>query len=251
MSHASGVTVEGIIERIDAWRGRPVSIRAPDERTHQRELPCRRGRPGVRRADPGRVHRAPGDRPRERAPQRRVAAALGIGPAILHHFPDSEATVAEFLHGRPMSNDSLQEPGMPARIAATLRVLHGGPRFLRDFDMPSLAERYRALAERRGYGLPAGYRARRAAIDRISAALAGRPRRHGAVPQRPPGRQLHRAGRAAPPGGLGVQRQRRPDVRAREHVSRAGLRRRPGDGSSARRTSAARLHLSSGASGST
>jgi thiamine kinase-like enzyme len=79
-----------------------------------------------------------------------------------------------------MSNESLQEPGMPARIAATLRVLHGGPRFLHDFDMLALAERYRALAEGRGYGLPAGHRARRATVDRIAAVLAGRW--HPAVP---------------------------------------------------------------------
>jgi thiamine kinase-like enzyme len=175
MSHASGVTVEGIIERIDAWRGRPVSI-----------VPLTKGLTNANyRVDvDGRafVVRIPGastellaiDRVNE-LHNARIAAALGIGPAVLHHFADGDVTVAEFLHGRPMSNDSLQESGMPARIAATLRVLHGGPRFLRDFDMPALAERYRVLAERRGYGLPSGYRARRAAVDRISAALAGRP----------------------------------------------------------------------------
>ena len=38
---------------------------------------------------------------------------------------------------------------MPGRIAATLRILHGGPRFLRDFDMLALAARYQALAEQR------------------------------------------------------------------------------------------------------
>ena len=175
MSHASGVTVEGIIERIDAWRGRPVSI-APLTKglTNANYRVDVDGRAFVVRIPGASTELLAIDRVNE-LHNARVAAALGIGPAILHHFPDSDATVAEFLHGRPMSNDSLQEPGMPARIAATLRVLHGGPRFLRDFDMPALAERYRVLAERRGYGLPAGYRARRAAVDRISAALAGRP----------------------------------------------------------------------------
>jgi thiamine kinase-like enzyme len=105
----------------------------------------------------------------------RIAAALGIGPAILHHFPESGATVAEFLHGRPMTNATLAEPGMPARIASTLRALHAGPRFLRDFDMLALAERYRALAERRGFPLPQGFAARRPVVDRIAAALAARP----------------------------------------------------------------------------
>jgi thiamine kinase-like enzyme len=173
MSQAGAVTVEGIVDRIDAWRGRPVSIR-----------PLTNGITNANyRVDVGDrafVVRIPGastellaiDRANE-LHNGRIAAALGIGPAIFHHFPDSGATVAEFLHGRPMSNETLQESGMPARIAATLRVLHGGPRFLRDFDMPALAERYRGLAEQRGFGLPAGYRTRRSTVTRIAAALAG------------------------------------------------------------------------------
>ena len=176
MSPAGAVTVEEIIGRIDAWRGRPVSIQPLTN--------------GITNAnyrvdvdDRAFVVRIPGastellaiDRANE-LHNGRIAAVLGIGPAILHHFPDSGATVAEFLHGRPMSNDTLQEPGMPTRIAATLRVLHGGPRFLRDFHMPSLAERYRALGEQRGYRLPAGYGSRRRSIERISSVLAGRGR---------------------------------------------------------------------------
>jgi thiamine kinase-like enzyme len=174
MSPAGAVGVEEIIGRVAAWRGRPVSIQ-----------PLTKGLTNANyRVDvDGRafVVRIPGastdllaiDRANE-LHNARVAAALGIGPKIVHHFPDCDATVGEFLHGRPMSNDSLKEPGMPARIAASLRVLHGGPRFLRDFDMPALAERYRHLAEQRGYALPSGHRARRLAVDRIAAALAGR-----------------------------------------------------------------------------
>jgi thiamine kinase-like enzyme len=110
----------------------------------------------------------------------RVAAGLGIGPTVLHHFPDSGATVIEFLHGRPMTNQTLSEPGMPGRIAATLRGLHGGPRFIRDFDMLALAERYRVLIERRGFPEPRGYQARRSAIREIGSALAAHPL--GSVP---------------------------------------------------------------------
>jgi thiamine kinase-like enzyme len=171
----SQVTVEEIIARIDAWRGRPVSIR-----------PLTNGITNANyRVDVNRrafVVRIPGastdllaiDRANE-LHNGRIAAALGIGPAILHHFPESGATVAEFLDGRPMTNATLAEPGMPARIAETLRTLHRGPRFLNDFDMLALAERYRALAHARGFPLSTGYAARRPVVERIGAALAAWP----------------------------------------------------------------------------
>jgi thiamine kinase-like enzyme len=175
MSHTGTVSVEEIVERIDAWRGRSVSIR-----------PLTNGLTNANYRvdvdDRAVVVRIPGvstellaiDRANE-LHSARIAAALGIGPKVLHHFPDSGVTVIEFLHGRPMTNASFAEAGMPGRIAATLRTLHGGPRFLRDFDMPELAERYRTVAERRGFPLPSGYRPRRSTIREIWGALAARP----------------------------------------------------------------------------
>jgi thiamine kinase-like enzyme len=175
MSHGETVTVEQIVGRVDAWRGRPVSI-----------CPLTNGITNANyRIDvDGRafVVRIPGastdllaiDRANE-LHSARVAAQLGIGPAVLHHFPDSGAVVIEFLHGRPMTNDTLSEPGMPARIAATLRALHAGPRFLLDFDMLALADRYRGVIERRGFALPSGHRTRQPAVEAIARALQAHP----------------------------------------------------------------------------
>ena len=175
MSHGGAVTVEEIIDRIDAWRGRPVSIRPlANGLTNANYRVDVDGQAFVVRIPGASTELLAIDRANE-LHSARVAAALGLGPAVLHHFPDSGATVAEFLHGRPMTNDALREPGMPGRIAATLRALHGGPRFLRDFDMLGLAETYRAVAERRGAPLPPTYRARRPAIQQIGVALAVRP----------------------------------------------------------------------------
>jgi len=175
MSQREAVTVEDIIARIDAWRGRPIEIR-----------PLTNGLTNANyRVDvdgQSFVVRIPGvstellaiDRENE-LHSARVAADLGIGPSVLHHFPGSGATVIEFLHGRPMTNDTLREAGMPGRIAATLRRLHGGPRFLRDFDMLALADRYRRVIEERGFPEPSGYRARRSTVREIGAALAAHP----------------------------------------------------------------------------
>jgi thiamine kinase-like enzyme len=175
MSQVGPVTVEEIVARVEAWRGRPVTIRSlPNGLTNANYR--------VDVEDRAFVVRIPGastallaiDRANE-LHNARVAASLGIGPAVLHHFPDSEATIVEFLHGRPMTNASLGEPGMPARIAATLCVLHGGPRFLRDFDMLEQGEEWRAVAEDRGFPLPTGFGLRRVAIGAIRQALNVRP----------------------------------------------------------------------------
>jgi len=175
MVNGGAVTIEEIIDRIDAWRGRPVSIRPlTNGLTNANYRVDVDGRAFVVRIPGASTELLAIDRANE-LHSARVAATLGIGPAILHHFPDSGATVIEFLHGRPMTNGTLQEPGMPGRIAATLRVLHGGPRFLRDFDMLSLADGYRAVTERRGFPVPSSYGARRPAIREIGAALAARP----------------------------------------------------------------------------
>jgi thiamine kinase-like enzyme len=169
------VTVEEIIDRVAAWRGRPASIRPlTNGLTNANYRVDVDGRAFVVRIPGASTELLAIDRANE-LHSARVAAALGVGPAVLHHFPDSGATVVEFLHGRPMTNDTLQEPGMPGRIAATLRVLHGGPRFLRDFDMLGLAEGYRAVAERRGLPMPSGYHDRRPVIQAIGEALAVHP----------------------------------------------------------------------------
>jgi thiamine kinase-like enzyme len=175
MSHEEAVTVEEIIDRIAAWRGRAVSIRPlTNGLTNANYRVDVEGRAFVIRIPGASTELLAIDRANE-LHSARIAAALGIGAEVFHHFPDNGATVVEFLDGRPMTNDTLAEPGMPARIAATLRVLHGGPRFLRDFDMLRLAERYRDLAARRGFPLPADVGTRWAAVRAIDAALAAAP----------------------------------------------------------------------------
>jgi thiamine kinase-like enzyme len=105
----------------------------------------------------------------------RAAAAAGVGPRVLHHLPGSGALVLEWLPGRTMSNAAFGEPGMPERIAATLRRLHAGPRFRDDFDMFRLTEFYLRVVDERGIAIPEGYRERAAAVQAIERALAAHP----------------------------------------------------------------------------
>ncbi len=105
----------------------------------------------------------------------RAAAVAGAGPRVLHHLPAWDALVLEWLPGRTMSNAAFAAPGMPERIAAALRRLHSGPRFLLDFDMFRLAERYLGVVDELGVPLPDRYRDHLPLVPRIERALAARP----------------------------------------------------------------------------
>ncbi|MEZ0240252.1 MAG: phosphotransferase [Chloroflexota bacterium] len=102
----------------------------------------------------------------------RAAAAAGVGPRVLHHLPESNALVLEWLPGRTMSNATFGEPGMPERIAATLRRLHAGPRFRDDFDMFRLSAFYQRVVDERGIAIPEGYRKRATTVAAIERALS-------------------------------------------------------------------------------
>jgi thiamine kinase-like enzyme len=168
-------TIEQVIARIDAWRGRPVAVSPlPHGLTNQNYR--------VDVGDESFVVRIPGESTEllqvDRANElynTRVAAEVGVGARLVHHLPDLQVMIIEFIRGRTLSMSDLRAEGMPARIAAVLRRLHGGPRFQRDFDMLALADHYLAVAGDRGIPIPADYRDRLPAIRRLGAALAARP----------------------------------------------------------------------------
>jgi len=94
---------------------------------------------------------------------------------MVHELPDWDVFVLEWVDGTTMSNDLLRAPGMPTRVARTLRRLHEGPRFRDDFDMFRLSERYLGLVDRLGIAVPAGYREHLGRIPEIEAAFAVHP----------------------------------------------------------------------------
>jgi thiamine kinase-like enzyme len=104
-----------------------------------------------------------------------AAAATGIGARVLHALPEHGVLVLEWIEGRTMSNEGFAAEGMPQRVAASLQRLHAGPRFLHDFDMFRLAERYMRVVDRRGIPIPAGYRERMDHVPRLESALRAAP----------------------------------------------------------------------------
>ena len=103
------------------------------------------------------------------------ASAAGVAPKILYHLPDYNVMVIEFLDGKTMSKESLNEKGMPTRMAQAIKKLNQGPRFLLDFNMFRLTEYYLNLCNERGIKTPDGYTERMDIFKRIEQAMNVKP----------------------------------------------------------------------------
>ena len=105
----------------------------------------------------------------------KAAADTGVGPRVQYYIPEYQVMVLEFLKGRTMSKDTLNATGMPAKVAQVIKRLHGGPRFLIDFNMFRLTEYYLAICKERSIRIPEGYADRMPIVKRIEQAMAVLP----------------------------------------------------------------------------
>jgi thiamine kinase-like enzyme len=169
------VSIEQVVDAVEAWRGCRIGIEPlPGGLTNRNYVVTVDGRRTVIRIPPPDSGLLAVDRANE-AWNTRAAAETGVGAPVLHELPQFGVLVLAHIDGVTMSNDLFQEPGMPSRIAAALRRLHAGPRFLHDFDMFRLSEFYLGVADERGIPIPAGYREHMDRIPEIEAALAAHP----------------------------------------------------------------------------
>jgi thiamine kinase-like enzyme len=101
----------------------------------------------------------------------KAAYEAGVGPKVLYHLPEDNVMVLAFINGKTMSKDSLNEVGMPTRMAQAIKLLHVGPRFLLDFNMFRLTEYYLQICKQRQIKTPDGYLDRMPTIKRIEKAM--------------------------------------------------------------------------------
>jgi thiamine kinase-like enzyme len=168
----AGADIDRVVERVAAWSGREVAVSPlPGGLTNENFL--------VRTGGERYVVRIPGpstellavDRANERH-NAGAAATTGVSPRIVEYLEDLSVMVLEYIDGETMSGERLREPEMPARIAASLRRLHAGPRFLQDFDMFRITERYLEVVVDRDVPIPEGFRDRMDTVARVERALA-------------------------------------------------------------------------------
>jgi thiamine kinase-like enzyme len=168
-------TIDEVIAAIPDWRGREVVAEAiPAGLTNRNFRVTVDGTPTFVRVPGADTGLLAVDRGNE-IHNTRAAAAAGAGPAVLHHLPQWDAFVLEWIDGRTMSNADFARLGEPQRVAKAARRLHAGPRFRDDFDMFRLAERYVRVVDDRDIRIPEGYRERVGRLPAIEAALAVHP----------------------------------------------------------------------------
>jgi len=169
------ITIEEVAGRISAWHGKQIAI-------HQLAGGLTNSNYRVQVDHTSYVVRIPGQSTELLAVDRtnehhntRAAAAAGVGAGVVHYLADCTVMVLAFIPGETMSIAALQQPGMPARMAAALKKLHAGPRFLQDFNMFRLTDFYLQIAAERGIRIPPNYPQRMKTVQQIERALAAKP----------------------------------------------------------------------------
>ncbi|HEY8029792.1 MAG TPA: choline kinase family protein [Gaiellaceae bacterium] len=104
-----------------------------------------------------------------------AAAETGVGAPFVAALPEHDALVLGFLEGEVMDAEKMRRGDRLGTAADACRRLHGGRRFLHDFDMFEIQPRYRAIVRERGYRLPERYDAFEPQIREIERAMRVRP----------------------------------------------------------------------------
>jgi len=105
----------------------------------------------------------------------KAAADTGVGAPFVAALPEHDALVLGFLEGAVMDAETLRRGDRLAAIAHACRRLHGGRRFLRDFDMFAIQPRYLEIVRERGFRLPDRYVSFEPRIREIERAMRVRP----------------------------------------------------------------------------
>jgi thiamine kinase-like enzyme len=104
-----------------------------------------------------------------------AAAETGVGAPFVAALPEHDALVLGFLDGEVMDAEKLRRGDRIDGIAGACRRLHGGRRFLHDFDMFEIQPRYLAIVRERGFRLPDHYEGFEPQIRELERAMRVRP----------------------------------------------------------------------------
>lgn len=169
------ITIEQVVDRLADWRGKAVAIHPLSgglTNTNYRVEVA--GVPFVVRIPGASTELLAIDRANEYH-NTEAADDAGVGPHIAYYLADERVMVLDFIQGETMSIAKLQAPGMPSRIAQSLKKLHAGPRFLHDFNMFRLTEFYLTVVDEHAIRIPDRFRDYRPQVARIEAAMARQP----------------------------------------------------------------------------
>lgn len=104
-----------------------------------------------------------------------AAAGVGVGPEVVAFIRPEGYLVTRFIVGTPVSLTQVHDPTTLARVADSIRRIHGGPAIPGLFVPLRVVEAYRALAAARGIRDPAAWADAYATGRRIERAFLDAP----------------------------------------------------------------------------
>ena len=104
-----------------------------------------------------------------------AAAEIGVGAPFVAALREHDALVLGFLEGEVMDAGKLRRGDRLEAVAHACRRLHGGRRFLHDFDMFEIQPRYLEIVRERGFRLPDRYEDFEPQIRELERAMRVRP----------------------------------------------------------------------------
>ncbi len=167
--------IEEVVAKLDDWKGKDVSIQQlSGGLTNTNYKVMVDGKPFFIRVPGEGTELLAIDRDNEYH-SAKAAEKAGVGPKVLYHLPEYNVMVLEFLQGVTMSKESLNAPGMPKRMADSIKRLHTGERLLLDFNMFRLTEYYLSLCTERNIKIPDGYLERMGTVREIEKSMNFHP----------------------------------------------------------------------------
>jgi thiamine kinase-like enzyme len=100
-----------------------------------------------------------------------AAAASGASPRVVEFLADQHLLVIDYVDGTTLTPADIRDSRFLPRIAEACRLLHGGPRFVTEFDMFDVQRTYVRTVTDNGYRMPARYLEFEAHVDQIEQAL--------------------------------------------------------------------------------
>lgn len=104
-----------------------------------------------------------------------AAAQAGVGAPVIEYIEEPRLLVVGYIDGHTFTDDDLRDGGHLTRVAESCRRLHAGPRFVGQFDMFRIQQRYLQIVRERGFRTPARYTDFMPQVERMHSALAARP----------------------------------------------------------------------------
>ncbi len=85
----------------------------------------------------------------------KIAAQVGVGAPVYDYLPQAALLVIGFLPGKTYTNQDVADN--LTRVAASVKQLHNGPKFVSQFDMFVIQQNYLKIVKEQGFRLPDNY----------------------------------------------------------------------------------------------